>query len=254
MPASNTKTPKSNPVLPFAAINPGAAAPIIALGAATSAATGATALGAAGAGWAVWMGWSSVWIKTTRDMMATTSVDAGALAESKSAIAKSLKDKSEKPAKAAKPKLVSDNNQSVAAPISAKSGLEASAPTAAQDNAPATPKVEAEASKVAKAEPGATAKPKITARPMALDGPKHGKADDLKLISGVGPKLEIVLNDLGIYHFDQVASWTRPEIEWVDDYLKFSGRIERDDWVSQAAALARGGAEEYIRVFGKAPR
>jgi NADH-quinone oxidoreductase subunit E len=93
-----------------------------------------------------------------------------------------------------------------------------------------------------------------TARPMALDAPKHGKADDLKLISGVGPKLEVVLNDLGIYHFDQIASWTKSEIGWVDDYLKFSGRIERDDWVAQAKALVAGGVEEYIRVFGKEPR
>ena len=28
----------------------------------------------------------------------------------------------------------------------------------------------------------------------------------------------------------------------------------RDDWVKQAKALAKGGEEEYIRVFGKKPR
>ncbi len=40
---------------------------------------------------------------------------------------------------------------------------------------------------------------------------------------------------------------------WVDGYLNFKGRIERDDWVKQAEALARGGVDEYVRVFGKKP-
>ncbi|VAW17857.1 NADH-ubiquinone oxidoreductase chain E [hydrothermal vent metagenome] len=68
-------------------------------------------------------------------------------------------------------------------------------------------------------------------------------ADDLKRISGVGPKLEGVLNGLGIYRFDQIAAWTAEHIAWVDARLKFKGRIERDDWIGQAKALARGGGE-----------
>ena len=87
-----------------------------------------------------------------------------------------------------------------------------------------------------------------------LDEPRNGEADDLKLIAGVGPKLEQTLNELGIYHFDQIAAWTIEEIDWVDDYLQFSGRIVRDNWVDQADALARGGRDEYVRVFGKEPR
>ena len=74
------------------------------------------------------------------------------------------------------------------------------------------------------------------------------------MISGVGPKLEGVLNDLGVYQFSQVASWKKADIAYVDERLKFKGRIERDDWVKQAKALAKGGAEEYIKVFGKKPR
>ena len=34
----------------------------------------------------------------------------------------------------------------------------------------------------------------------------------------------------------------------------FRGRIERDDWLKQAKALAKGGVEEYRKVFGKDPR
>jgi len=83
---------------------------------------------------------------------------------------------------------------------------------------------------------------------------KPAKFDNLKLISGVGPKLESILNGLGIYKFEQVSKWKKAEREWVDNFLKFKGRIDRDDWVKQAKALAKGGVEEYIRVFGKKPR
>jgi len=56
----------------------------------------------------------------------------------------------------------------------------------------------------------------------------------------VGPKLETVLNDMGFWHFDQIAAWGPAEIAWVDARLSFKGRIERDDWVGQAGELARG--------------
>ncbi|CAM5422541.1 NADH-quinone oxidoreductase subunit E [Aquamicrobium terrae] len=88
-------------------------------------------------------------------------------------------------------------------------------------------------------------------RPKGIEKPTA--VDDLKLISGVGPKNEAVLHELGIYTFAQVASWKKAERAWVDGYLNFHGRIEREDWVKQAKALAKGGVEEYIRVFGKKP-
>ncbi len=76
--------------------------------------------------------------------------------------------------------------------------------------------------------------------PELLSGARDGGADDLKIISGVGPKLEGVLNDLGFYHFDQIAAWTPEQVAWVDARLKFKGRIERDNWIAQAAELAKG--------------
>ncbi|MDX8524036.1 NADH-quinone oxidoreductase subunit E [Mesorhizobium sp. MSK_1335] len=98
-----------------------------------------------------------------------------------------------------------------------------------------------------------TAKPSLSDknRPAGIELP--ATVDDLKLISGVGPKIEGTLHSLGIYTFAQVASWKKAEREWVDGYLNFRGRIERDDWVKQAKALAKGGVAEYIRVFGKNP-
>ncbi|MEZ5811972.1 MAG: dipeptide ABC transporter ATP-binding protein [Rhizobiaceae bacterium] len=68
---------------------------------------------------------------------------------------------------------------------------------------------------------------------------KPAKPDDLKLISGVGPKIEGILNELGIYKYEQVAAWKKAERAWVDDHLRFKGRIEREDWVKQAKALAK---------------
>ena len=67
---------------------------------------------------------------------------------------------------------------------------------------------------------------------------RDGKADDLKKISGVGPKLEGLLNQNGVFHFDQIAAWTPAEIAYMDDQLSFKGRIERDDWIDQAKQFA----------------
>jgi len=89
-------------------------------------------------------------------------------------------------------------------------------------------------------------------RPAGIERP--ATVDDLQLISGVGPKIEETLHSLGIYTFAQVAAWKKAERTWVDAYLDFKGRIEREDWVKQAKALAEGGVDEYVRVFGKQPR
>ncbi|MGI9356793.1 MAG: NADH-quinone oxidoreductase subunit NuoE [Rhizobiaceae bacterium] len=88
--------------------------------------------------------------------------------------------------------------------------------------------------------------------PQGMKKPKT--PDDLKLISGVGPKIEGVLNGLGIYKYEQIAKWKKAEREWVDGYLRFKGRVDRDEWTKQAKALAKGGRDEYVRVFGKEPR
>jgi len=80
----------------------------------------------------------------------------------------------------------------------------------------------------------------IDGRPELLSKPR-GKGDDLKLIWGVGPALEKLLNKIGVWHFDQVAAWSARELTWVDDKLEgFKGRAKRDDWVKQAKKLAKG--------------
>ncbi len=92
----------------------------------------------------------------------------------------------------------------------------------------------------AKASPAAVSANEATAMPVAM--PKPDKPDDLKAISGVGPKLEQVLNSLGIWTYDQIAALTAAEIDWIEDYLSFKGRIGRDDWQGQARKLGGGAA------------
>ncbi|KEO61481.1 NADH-quinone oxidoreductase subunit E [Thioclava indica] len=85
-------------------------------------------------------------------------------------------------------------------------------------------------------------------KPQMMDAPREGGADDLKMIKGVGPKLEAMLNSMGVYHFDQVAAWSEAELAWVDANLEgFKGRASRDDWAGQAKALASGGETEFSK-------
>ena len=97
---------------------------------------------------------------------------------------------------------------------------------------PAKPRKSAPKPKSAPADP----------KPAALAAPRDGQADNLKQIKGIGPKIEASLNTLGVYHFDQIAAWTKANIDWVDAHLAFKGRIRRERWVEQAAELTKVGA------------
>ncbi len=77
--------------------------------------------------------------------------------------------------------------------------------------------------------------------PARLKAARKGKADDLKLIWGVGPKMEKLMQSMGFFHFDQVASWSDENLRYVDRRLEgFKGRARRDDWIGQAQKLATG--------------
>lgn len=112
---------------------------------------------------------------------------------------------------------------------------------APQPVAPAAvaPAVEATAAPVARME-----------RPKGLTEPRGGQPDNLQRISGIGPKNDRILQSLGFFHFDQIAAWTSEQIAWVDDHLRFNGRITREKWVEQAELLASGNEEEFARRFG----
>lgn len=86
---------------------------------------------------------------------------------------------------------------------------------------------------------------RIRARASEIDFNRIGLAsaagaDDLKVIVGVGPFLEKKLHAIGIYTFRQIANFTSEDIEQVNDIIEFfPGRIQRDNWVGQAAELAK---------------
>ncbi len=108
--------------------------------------------------------------------------------------------------------------------------------------APAAVKPKKAKTKKAKAAEGSGGKPDM------LSGPRDGKADNLKLIKGVGPKLEGVLNDIGVYHFDQIAGWGADHVAWADQNLVgFKGRVSRDNWVDQAGKLAAGEETDFAK-------
>lgn len=75
-------------------------------------------------------------------------------------------------------------------------------------------------------------------KPLLLTKAREGGKDNLQRIKGVGKVLEKLLNETGIYHFDQLANLTNDEIQWIDNSLSFPGRIQREKWIEQAKALA----------------
>ncbi len=91
---------------------------------------------------------------------------------------------------------------------------------------------------------------------MSTSGPSIplavGAPDDLLQLKGVGPKLNALLNGLGVMRFDQIAAWGAHEIGEVDAHLgSFKGRILRDDWVEQAGLLAKGDIATFEAKYGK---
>ena len=75
-------------------------------------------------------------------------------------------------------------------------------------------------------------------KPQFLSAPRDGGGDDLTRIKGVGPKLAGILNEIGVHHFDQIAAWSEDEVAYMDARLSFKGRIGREGWIEQAAALS----------------
>ena len=138
---------------------------------------------------------------------------------------------------------------SAANPV-AKAAKPASAPVDRAKGAPAdaTGVVKQAAPAVSTAKPDTTSEAGPGTKPATLSAARGGKADDLKMIKGVGPKLEALLHSLGFFHFDQVAAWSADELAWVDQNLEgFKGRATRDAWVDQARLLATGAETEFSR-------
>lgn len=92
----------------------------------------------------------------------------------------------------------------------------------------------------------------IGTKPATLEQPRSGHPDNLKQIKGIGPKIEASLYAMGIFHIDQIAAWTRANIDWVDAHFAFKGRIRRERWVEQAQQLGTPDAAAPPRLSGRA--
>lgn len=77
-------------------------------------------------------------------------------------------------------------------------------------------------------------------KPIPLAVARNNTKDNLSKIKGIGIQIERSLNKIGVYHYDQIASWNKQNIAWVDHNISFPGRVERDQWIEQAALLAKG--------------
>ena len=153
---------------------------------------------------------------------------------------------------------IRDRRKAAAEAAAAKAAAEAEAKKAAEaeaKKAEATPAAVAEKpasetaaakGKVEKKDVAEAAKPAVDeSKPELLTAARGGKGDDLELIWGVGPKLGKMLNEMGVWHYDQIAKWTPAELAWVDARLTgFKGRALRDDWIAQSKKLATGWRPE----------
>lgn len=127
-------------------------------------------------------------------------------------------------------------------------GAEAEAPAAAAVDGPETPADAADAPAHAEAEDMPATDAPAAGKPAGLTEARGGTPDDLRLIEGIGPKIERVLHGIGVFHFDQIAAWTEADVAWVDANLpSFPGRASRDRWVSQARIICEEGREAFLR-------
>lgn len=162
-----------------------------------------------------------------------------------------------KPPVPAKPVAPAEKAETPTPPAS----LVSATPPAAKKSAPkpkVAPKPKAAAkSAAATAKPTAKTAAKATAKPTKADADAARAAlptatlaatpDNLKLIKGIGPQNEGRLNGLGVNTFAQISKWTKKDQKNYGTVLAFPGRIEREDWVSQAKTLAKGGQTDFAK-------
>lgn len=230
------------------------AANLLAHPAAGMAAASALGIGLANHSFGIWMGVVAGATEATQRLFAPlvgdVAGDVNSFAEKKEAPAK----RAEVAAKALiedtkrKIKKAAEKAEKPAAPKIAEQPDPAALQAAPEAIGPVAPGVEAvaPAPAIVEAPPMADAPtellPEDFRQPKAAEKPET--LDDLKAISGIGPKLENVLNGLGVWTFAQIAAWTPAEVAWVDDTLGFKGRIGRDDWIGQAVLLTKNDTRQ----------
>lgn len=88
-------------------------------------------------------------------------------------------------------------------------------------------------------------------QPLLLDGPRDGKADDLTTVNGIGQGVQTLLNNLGIYHYDQIAGWSVEEAGWIERNIGFPRRVSRESWIGQAVKLSQAQKKTALKSKAK---
>ena len=82
-------------------------------------------------------------------------------------------------------------------------------------------------------------------KPLILSTPKPAGKDNLTKIKGINTKIEADLNNLGIYHFEQISKWSSKNAEWIEEFLLLPGIARSYQWVEQAKILHSGKETAY---------
>ena len=82
-------------------------------------------------------------------------------------------------------------------------------------------------------------------KPLILTSPKPSGKDELIKIKGINNKIESDLNNLGIYHFEQISKWSNKNCEWIEEFLLLPGIARNNQWVEQAKILTLGKDTPY---------
>lgn len=86
---------------------------------------------------------------------------------------------------------------------------------------------------------------KLDNKPLVLSSPRSSGKDNLLKIKGIDAKIQKDLNQLGIYHFDQISNWTVKNCDWVEAFLLLPGCAKDNQWVEQARILETGKETIY---------
>ena len=77
---------------------------------------------------------------------------------------------------------------------------------------------------------------------------EKGEKDDLTKIKGIDFKIENDLNNLGVYHFEQIAKWSNKNCDWIEEFLMLPGYTKNNQWVIQAKALYAQKFEDQATI------
>lgn len=76
-------------------------------------------------------------------------------------------------------------------------------------------------------------------KPLIRSTPRPMGKDNLSKIEGIDKELESKLNELGIFHFDQIAKWNAKNCHWVEEFFTLEdNQVKEANWIEQSQGLS----------------